>query len=56
VVAQYLKAVHNINPNRIKIEGVGSQRPAVKKPGESMRAYRYRLARVEFIALGSDLL
>ena len=56
VVAQYLKAVHSINPNRIKIEGVGSQRPAVKKPGESMRAYRYRLARVEFIALGSDML
>jgi outer membrane protein OmpA-like peptidoglycan-associated protein len=56
VVAQYLKAVHNINPHRIKTEGMGSQRPAQKKPGESMRAYRYRLSRVEFIAVGSNLL
>ena len=56
VVAQYLKAVHSINPNRVKTEGVGSRQPAAKKPGESMRAYLYRLSRVEFIAVGSDVL
>jgi outer membrane protein OmpA-like peptidoglycan-associated protein/ABC-type nitrate/sulfonate/bicarbonate transport system substrate-binding protein len=56
VVAQYLRAVHGINPNRIKSEGAGSKKPAAKKPGESVRAYRYRLARVEFIAIEGDSL
>lgn len=50
-VAQYMKAVHSINPSRIRAEGMGSSQPARKKPGESYRAYRYRLARVEFIAV-----
>lgn len=50
-VAQYMKAVHDINPNRVRAEGMGSSQPAPKKPGESYRAYRYRLARVEFIAV-----
>ncbi|MCK4763850.1 MAG: OmpA family protein, partial [Candidatus Aminicenantes bacterium] len=56
VVIQYLTAVHSINRSRLKAEGIGSMQPAVKKPGESMRAYRYRLARVEFVALEEDKL
>ena len=55
-VAQYLRAVHGINPNRVKADGLGSKKPAVKKPGESIRAYRYRLSRVEFIAVEGDTL
>ncbi|NIM13307.1 MAG: OmpA family protein [Candidatus Aminicenantes bacterium] len=50
-VAQYLIAVHGIHVNRIRAEGLGSSQPARKKPGESMRAYRYRLSRVEFVAV-----
>ncbi|MCP4215404.1 MAG: OmpA family protein [bacterium] len=53
-VAQYLRAVHDIDANRLKAEGMGSKKPAPKKSGESVRAYRYRLARVEFIALRGD--
>ncbi len=56
VVAQYLRAVHSIDPNRIKAEGLGSRQPAVRKPGESMRGYRYRLSRVEFVAVEEDSL
>lgn len=55
-VAQYLRAVHGIKPARIRSEGAGSKKPAVKKPGESVRAYRYRLSRVEFIAVEGDTL
>ncbi len=56
VVAQYLRAVHSINPKRIKADGFGSKKPPARKSGESMRAYRYRLARVEFIAVEGDSL
>lgn len=55
-VTQYLKAVHSVSPNRIRSEGMGSSQPPRRKPGEGERAYRYRLARVEFIAVeGSNL-
>jgi outer membrane protein OmpA-like peptidoglycan-associated protein/ABC-type nitrate/sulfonate/bicarbonate transport system substrate-binding protein len=56
VVAQYLRAVHDILPARIRPEGFGSKQPARRKPKESMRAYRYRQARVEFVAVGGDAL
>jgi outer membrane protein OmpA-like peptidoglycan-associated protein len=56
VVAQYLRAVHDIDPDRIKAEGLGSKQPPARKPGESMRAYRYRLARVEFVAVEGESL
>lgn len=54
-VAQYLRAVHSIEANRIRAEGLGSKKPALKKTGESMRAYRYRLSRVEFVAVTDSL-
>lgn len=54
IVSQYLKAVHDIDPNRVKTEGLGSSRPAPMRPGESMRSYRYRLSRVEFVAVEGD--
>jgi outer membrane protein OmpA-like peptidoglycan-associated protein len=55
-VVQYLAAVHGMDPNRVRPEGLGSSQPARKKAGESMRAYQYRLSRVEFVAVeGSRL-
>ncbi len=53
-VVQYLKAVHGIDPNRLRAEGVGSQQPPRRKPGESPRAYQYRLSRVEFTAVEAN--
>ena len=56
LVRQYLIAVHGIGSQRILAQGVGSQKPPRKKPGESPRAYRYRLPRVEFIAVEENRL
>ena len=55
-VVQYLKAVHSINSARILAEGMGSSKPAPRKAGESMRAWRYRLPRVEFVAVEANRL
>ena len=48
-VVQYLTAVHGIDPNRLRAEGLGSTQPPVKKPGENQRSYLYRYPRVEFV-------
>ena len=50
-VSTYLTENFDVNKNRIHTEGVGSSKPALRKNGESERAYQYRLSRVEFIAL-----
>jgi outer membrane protein OmpA-like peptidoglycan-associated protein len=55
-VAQYLKAVHGVDPNRLHADGIGSKSPPTRKPQESQRAYQYRLARVEFVAVGGNAL
>lgn len=54
VVQQYLKAVHEIDPDRMLAQGMGSQQPPRRKPGESPRAYQYRLPRVEFTAVEAN--
>lgn len=54
VVVQYLKAVHGVAPERLLARGVGSRQPPRRKPGESPRAYQYRLPRVEFTALEAN--
>lgn len=51
VVRQYLLAVHSIDPERLLAQGMGSSMPPARKPNESPRAFRYRLPRVEFIAV-----
>jgi outer membrane protein OmpA-like peptidoglycan-associated protein len=56
VVAQYLIAVHAIDPDRLHVEGIGASQPLVRKPGESERAYQYRLPRVEFVLLEENTL
>lgn len=53
-VLQYLKAVHGLDPDRLRAEGVGSGEPPRRKPGESPRAYRYRLSRVELKAVEAN--
>ncbi|MEM7588143.1 MAG: phosphate ABC transporter substrate-binding/OmpA family protein [Acidobacteriota bacterium] len=53
-VMQYLKAVHGTDPARLLAEGVGSAQPPRRKPGESPRAYQYRLSRVEFTAVEAN--
>ena len=55
-VVQYLKAVHGVDANRLHAEGWGSKSPAPRKPRESPREYQYRLARVEFVAVGGSTL
>lgn len=56
VVAQYLIAVHAVDPDRLHVEGLGSSQPLPRKPGESERAYQYRLPRVEFVLLEDNAL
>ncbi|HSF32539.1 MAG TPA: phosphate ABC transporter substrate-binding/OmpA family protein [Candidatus Tectomicrobia bacterium] len=56
VVVQYLVAVHAIDADRLRAEGKGSSHPPPRKPGESERAYRYRLPRVEFVLLEENAL
>jgi outer membrane protein OmpA-like peptidoglycan-associated protein len=56
VVAQYLIAVHALDPARLHAEGMGVSQPPPRKPGESERAYRYRLPRVEFVLLEDNTL
>jgi outer membrane protein OmpA-like peptidoglycan-associated protein len=56
VVAQYLIAVHAIDADRLHAEGKGASQSPPRKPGESERAYRYRLPRVEFVLLEENIL
>ncbi len=55
-VVQYLLTVHEIDPNRIHAEGMGSTRPPERLPGESMRALQYRMPRVEFVLIEGNSL
>ena len=54
-VVRYVDIAHELAPNRIRAIGFGGTRPLEKRPGESNRAYSYRLPRVE-IALVREVL
>jgi outer membrane protein OmpA-like peptidoglycan-associated protein len=56
VAAQYLIAVHAIDADRLHPAGLGASQPPARQPGESERAYRYRLPRVEFVLLEENAL
>jgi hypothetical protein len=56
VVVQYLIAVHAIDADRLHAEGKGASQPPTRKPGESERAFQYRLPRVEFVLLEENVL
>lgn len=51
-VLEYLVAAHRIDDNRIRAEGFGGSQPLVRRPGESLRSWRYRLPRVELSFVG----
>lgn len=53
-VMQYLKAVHGVDAARLLAKGMGSKEPPRRKPGESPRAYQYRLSRVELTAVEAN--
>ena len=51
-VARYLMVTYGIDPNRIATIGYGGSRPLPQRPGESDRAWGYRLPRVELALMG----
>jgi outer membrane protein OmpA-like peptidoglycan-associated protein/DNA-binding transcriptional LysR family regulator len=46
-VTRYLRVTYNIDDDRLRAIGYGASKPLPKLPGESNRAYSYRLPRVE---------
>jgi outer membrane protein OmpA-like peptidoglycan-associated protein/DNA-binding transcriptional LysR family regulator len=54
-VARYLMVTYGIDPSRMRILGYGSSRPLPRLPGESDRAYGYRLPRVEVTLAAENL-
>lgn len=48
-VKKYLEVVHGIDSDRLQAVGLGAAEPLPRLPGESERAYQYRLPRVEFV-------
>jgi outer membrane protein OmpA-like peptidoglycan-associated protein len=55
-VAQRLTVVGGTDADRLHAEGKGSKQPPPRLPGESIRAYQYRLPRVEFVLLEDNTL
>ena len=53
-VARYMNVTYNVDPNRIKVVGMGSAQPLPRAPNESDRAYQYRLPRVEVSLLADS--
>lgn len=54
-VMQYMVAVHDIDPNRLKSEGLGHSQP-LRRPDVNPRKLRYMQSRVEFVLLEENIL
>lgn len=54
-VVRYLQEAHGIDQNRLHFIGHGANKPLVQKPGESNRAYQYRLPRVELYLVTENI-
>jgi outer membrane protein OmpA-like peptidoglycan-associated protein len=54
-VARYMHVTYNVDPNRVRVLGLGSSQPLPRLPGEADRAYQYRLPRVEVTLLADAL-
>lgn len=54
-VARYLMVTYGVDANRLRSVGYGASRPLPRKPGESDRAYGYRLPRVELALVAENL-
>ncbi len=48
-VAEYLTSQYRVDPNRLRVVGMGGREPLPRGAGESERAYNIRLSRVEFL-------
>jgi len=48
-VRRYLNITHELDPKRARAVGYGGTQPLPRQPGESYRAYNYRLPRVELM-------
>ncbi|WP_221794499.1 phosphate ABC transporter substrate-binding/OmpA family protein [Oceanobacter mangrovi] len=48
-VADYLSSHYQLDSKRLMATGFGGEQPLQRQPGESLRAWRYRLPRVELI-------
>ncbi len=55
-VRDYLIKVNDISPDRLLAAGVGAAQLPRRKTNESTRAYRFRMARVEFVLLDESTL
>jgi outer membrane protein OmpA-like peptidoglycan-associated protein/ABC-type nitrate/sulfonate/bicarbonate transport system substrate-binding protein len=54
-VARYMNVTYNVDLNRMRVVGIGAAQPLARIPGESERAYQYRLPRVELSLLAEVL-
>ena len=54
-VLRYLDITYGIDANRVRAIGLGGTKPLAKLPGESTRAYNYRLPRVEIVLVSEVL-
>ncbi|HEU0200323.1 MAG TPA: OmpA family protein [Burkholderiaceae bacterium] len=54
-VARYMNVTYNVDPNRVRVLGLGSSQPLARLPSEADRAYQYRLPRVEVTLLADTL-
>jgi len=48
-VARYIEITYGVDSDRVLVEGFGGSKPLPKLNGEEMRAYNYRLPRVELV-------
>ena len=54
-VLRYLDITYSFDDNRIRAVGFGGTKPLKRAPGESNRAYNYRLPRVEIALLRDEI-
>lgn len=54
-VLKILREQFNLDTHRARALGLGSSRPLPQQPGESDRAYNYRLPRVELVLLEEEI-
>lgn len=54
-VSRYLNVTYDVHANRMRPLGQGASQPLKRLPGESSRAYNYRLPRVELFLVADDI-
>ncbi|MBU6950079.1 phosphate ABC transporter substrate-binding/OmpA family protein [Hahella sp. HN01] len=54
-VYRYIEVTYEIDPNRFRFVGFGGEKPLPQLPNESLRAYNYRLPRVEIVLVSGEI-